>query len=362
MAVGLTKEGWLQLFIQMRSPTGFLSRRFTMKPGAIYNGSKVAIDIERIGEDVAIAVRACTGPNLNDVTNFTTKEFEPPAYNEAFPLNVCELLNRMAGVDPYTAAYQEYAGQLVAMLAKRFKVIDDMIIRGVELQAAQILTTGLLNLTDKNGAAVYTLDFKAKTAHFPTVSTAWATAATATPLDDIKSLANLIRSNGKVNPNRITFGEGAWTNFLNTAQVKEALDNRRIETGRVIPEMDDSGAVFQGDMWIGSYKYELWTYPEEYKDPQTGNPTKYIPDDLVVVDSTRTRYDMTSARVPGPIALDPRVADLLPDRLVSRRDGLDITPNLYASTNGKQLMGELESRPLLIPVQIDGFGCIDTAP
>lgn len=362
MAVELKREGWLQLFTQMRRPVGFLSRRFTVKPGGIYSGDKVAIDVQRFGEDVAVAIKKCTGPNLNDIDIFTTKEFEPPAYGEAFPLDVCELLNRMAGVDPFTAAYTDYAGQLVAKMAQGFMLIDDKIQRAVELQASQILQTGKLTLTGKDGATVYELDFKPKVAHFPTVAIAWATSATAKPLDDIKALADLIRSNGKVSPNRLTFGEKAWSDFLNTAQVKEYLDNRRMELGMIDPAMEDSGAVLQGRIWIGSYYYDCWTYPEDYKDPQTGNPVKYVKDDKVIIDSTRTRFDMTSARVPLPLGPDPRVEGLLPGRLSSRDAGFDVTPNVYPTPNGKQIMGELESRPLLIPVQIDGFGCLDVAP
>ena len=362
MAVEIKREGWLQLFTQMRSPSGFLSRRFTVKPGGIYMGDKVAIDIQRFGEDVAIAIKKCTGPNLNDIDIFTTKEFTPPAYGEAFNLDVCELLNRMAGVDPYTAAYTEYAGQLVAKMAQGFMVIDDKIQRAVELQASQILQTGKLLLLDDNGATVYEIDFKPKATHFPTVGTAWSDAVNSTPLDDIKSLADKVRTDGKVNPNRLTFGDLAFSQFMNSDQVQAALNNRRIEVGFIDPEMEDSGAVNQGRIWIGSYAYDMWTYPEEYKDPQTGNPVKYVEDDKVVVDSTRTRFDMTSARVPLPLGPDPRVEGLLPGRLSSREGSFDVTPNVYPTPNGKQIMGELESRPLLVPVQIDGFGCLDVNP
>lgn len=362
MPVEIKREGWLQLFTQMRSPTGFLQRRFTIKPGGIYSGEKVAIDIQRFGEDVAVAVKKCSGPNLNDIDEFTTKEFTPPAYGEAFPLDVCELLNRMAGVDPFSAAGVGYSAQLGAKMAQGFMVVDDKITRAVELQASQILQTGKLALTDEDAATVYELDFKPKATHFPTVSTAWSTSATCTPLDDIRALADVIRSDGKVNPNRITFGDKAWSDFLNSDQVKAYLDNRRLEMGMVDPAMDDAGAVYQGRIWIGSYSYDLWTYPEEYKDPATGNPVKYIADDKVIVDSTRTRFDMTSARVPLPLGPDPRVEGLLPGRLSSRENSFDVTPNVYPTPNGKQIMGELESRPLLIPVQIDGFGCLDVAP
>ena len=362
MAVEIKRTGWLQLFTQMRSPTGFLTRRFTVKPGGIYNGDKVTIDIQRFGEDVAIAIKKCTGPNLNDIDLFTTKEFTPPAYGEAFPLDVCDLLNRMAGVDPFTAAYTEYSGQLVAKMAQGFMLIDDKIQRAVELQASQILQTGKLVLTDDNGATVYEIDFKPKATHFPTVSTAWSDAATCTPLDDIQAVGNKIRSDGKVNPNRLTFGEAAFSNFMNSDQVQKALNNRRIEVGFIDPELDDSGAINQGRIWIGSYAYDMFTYPEEFKDPQTGNPTKYIGDDKVVVDSLRTRFDMTSARVPLPLGPDPRVEGLLPGRMSSRAGNFDVTPNVYPTPNGKQIMGELESRPLLVPVQIDGFGCLTTEP
>ena len=362
MAVGITREGWIQLFTQMRAPTGFLSRMFTIKPGGIYNGTKVAIDIERYGEEVAIAIKKCTGPNLNDFDIFTTKEFEPPAYGEAFPLDVCDLLNRMAGVDPFTAAYQEYSLAVSAKMARGFTLIGGKIDRAVELQASQILQTGILTLTDGAGATVYTLDFKPKATHFPTTGTAWSTVATADPLGDLEALASVIRADGKIDPDMVIMGAVALKNFMRNADVLAQLDNRRIDIGEIAPEMVDSGATLYGHVWVGTYRMSIWTYPDTFTDPQTGLPVKYIADDKVVMKSSRTRLDMTSARVPLPLGPDPRVAGLLPGRLSSRPAGFDVTPNVYATPNGKQIVGELESCTLLIPVQIDGFGCLDTQP
>ncbi len=360
MAVEIAKVGWIQLYTQMRSPNGFLSRFFTMKPGGNYSGKKVAIDIQRFDEDVAIAITKCSGPNLNDIDEFTTKEFTPPAYGEAFPVDVCELLERMAGTDPYTAAYQSDAAQLMAIMAKGFMIIDDKIKRAVELQASQILQTGKLTLTNKAGTEVYTLDFLPKASHFPTVGVSWSNTATADPLGDLEALAEVIRADGKIDSDMLIMGKTALRNFLKNEDVQAVLDNRRIDIGAIRPEMVDSGATFYGYVWVGTYRMEIWTYPDTYKDPQTGNPTKYIADDKVVILSSNTRLDMTSAKVPLPLGPDPRVAGLMPGRMTSREEGYDVTPNLYASQNGKQIMGELESRPLLVPVQIDGFGCLDT--
>lgn len=359
MAVQIEREGWLQVFRQSRRPNGFLQRLFTVKPGGIYNGTKVAIDVQRTGEAVAIVVKQGAGPRLNDADVFTTKEFEPPAYGEAVPFNVNDLLQRMAGVDPMTAAYQDYAGQLLAYFINSFGLIDDKIVRGVELQASQILQTGTLDLKDENGVTLYSLDFKPKATHFPTAGTAWDQAGS-TKLDDLKALAKVIRADGKVNPDRLIMGDAALSEFLKDEEVQKALDNRRIDVGEIAPEMADSGATFYGHVWIGAYRFQIWTYPDTYTDPQTELPVEYVDEGNVIMLSTRTRLDRTSARVPLPLGPDPRVASLLPGRVSSRENGIDVTPNVYCTPNGKQIMGELESRTLLIPVQIDGFGCLDT--
>ena len=359
MSVKLNREGWLQLFTQMRRAPGFFSRLFTIKPGGIYNGTKVAIDIERYGEDVAVAIKKCTGPNLNDIDKFTTKEFEPPSYGEAFSLDVCELLDRMAGVDPYTAAYQEYAGDFTAKSAKGFMLIFNKIQRAVELQASQILQTGKLTLTNKTGDTVYELDYKPKTAHFPATSTTWGDSGD-DKIGDLTSLAEEIRANGQVDPDMLVFGSVALREFLKDSEVKDLLDNRRVNIGEINPRMVDSGATFHGFVWLGDYEFQIWSNKSTYKDPETGDIVKYMTDDKVVVMSSNTRLDMTSARVPLPLGPDPRVADLVPPRMSSREQNFDVTPNVYPTPNGKQIMGELESRPLLIPVQIDGFGCLTT--
>lgn len=360
MTVEIIRTGWMPLFEQRRSPNMFLSRMFTVKPGNVHDGDKVAIDIERSGESVAVAIQKCTGPNLNDIDEWTTKEFEPPAYGEAFPCDVCTLVSRMAGVDPFTDAYNGYVASLMAKLTKGFVLIDDKIKRAVELQASQILQTGMLTLTNAAGDTVYNVDFKPKATHFPTVAVSWSTVATATPLDDLKALAKVIRADGKINPDMLIMGDTALSNFLKNEEVKAQLDNRRMEVGQIAPQFEDSGATLYGFIWVGAYRFSIWTYPDSFEDTVTLLPTEFISADNVVMTSTRTRFDMTSARVPLPLGPDPRVAAIMPGRMTSAEGGFDVTPNMYATLNGKEIMGELESRTLLIPVQIDGYGCLDT--
>lgn len=359
MAANPFATGWMTAFKQMRRPTDFLQSLFVMRPENEYNGKKIEIDIQRFEENVAVAIKAGTESNLNDMDIVTGKEFTPPAYGEAVPCDVNDLLERSVGVDPYTDAGVGYMAKLVRKLTMAFTVIVAMITRGVEVQASQILQTGKLTLTGFTGDVRYELDFKPKTTHFPSVSTSWS-AAGADPLGDLQSLIDVIRTDGKVNANQLIMGAVALKNFLANEAVQAALDNRRITIGEIAPRLDNRGATFYGFVWIGAYMCQIWTYPEEYTSAETGLPVKYVDDDKVIVLSDRTRLDFTTARVPLPLGPDPRVASIMPGRLLDVGTNLDMTPNLYCTPNGKQVMAEVESRPLLIPTQIDGFGCLDT--
>lgn len=352
--------GWMALFRQMRSPTGFLQSFFRMRPGNAYNGSKVQVEVVRNGERLAIPVKRGTGPNMNDASLSTVKEFTPPAYNEGFPADVEELVERMEGNDPYTDANTSYAAKLMAKLMSYFRLGTDMIGRGVELQAAQILQTGKLSLTDAAANVRYELDFLPKATHFPTVGTGWG-AAGSTKLQDLQDLAKVIRADGKVNPDTLIFGARALDRFLSDDDVQKKLDNVRIDIGQVRPRQAMGGATFYGFVWVGAYRMEMWTYPEGYDAP-AGSWTEYVDTDKVVMLSSSTRFDRTSARVPLPLGPDPRVASLMPGRLTDAGMDMDVTPNLYCTPNGKQLMAEIESRVLLVPAQIDGFGCVLTQP
>ena len=295
MAVELGAVGWLQLLTQMRKPSGFLSRKFTVKPGGIYRGTKVAIDVERFGEEVAVAIKSFSGANLNDFDQFTTKEFTPPAYGEAFGLDIAELVNRMAGEDPHSAAYADSAGRITAKMAKGFSIVDDKINRAMEQQAAQIYQTGMLSLTNAAGDVVYEIDYKPKASHFPTVSVSWSDTANSTPLNDLEDLCGVIRTDGKVDCDDVYMGKQALRNLINNENLGDALDNRGIDIGAIRPEMSDSGATFYGFLWVGTYRLFLWAYDDEFT--LNGSVNKYLDPNKVIVTSTKTRLDKTSARV-----------------------------------------------------------------
>lgn len=358
MATELFRKRMIQAFEQTRGPDLALSRKFTIRPGNISDTEKVVIDIERYDEDVAPVVFALEGPNLNKTDLFTTKEFTPPTLNEGAALDVGQLLFRLPGQTEYDATDVSWMAAMVRHMLRNMRLMANKIARNREWQASQILTTGLLDLNDKNGNLAYQIDFKPKATHFPTAGVAWDT-GTPTILADIESLADVIRDDGLIDVTELWMGDSSFNAFVADTGIQQHYDNRRMDMGRIDPAQLGDGAKFQGTLSIGNYQFSIITYNGRGILPGTSTKVKFLPSDKVIFVSPDTRLDTVFGGVPRVVPVDPRFAGFLPDR-VAIPGAVDMAPNIYATENGKQTMFELESRPLLIPTQIDGFGCLDT--
>ncbi len=149
---------------------------------------------------------------------------------------------------------------------------------------------------------------------------------------------------------------------LRDDEVKERLDNRRIEMGRIVP-MDrmGNGGTFRGVIEIGNYSYDIYSYGGRYKDPQTKAKIQYMDESKVIVRASDGRLDGTFGAIPRIVPPESRVLHFIPDR-VSDTDGRrDMFMNAWVSPDGEQLFVGAGSRPLMIPTAIDTFGCLETS-
>ena len=357
MATEIFRKRLIEKFEQTRGPDLALSSKFTVRPGNIADTEKVAIDIERYDEDVSPVVTALEGPTLNATDQFTTKEWTPPTINEGASLDVGQLLKRLPGQTEYAATDTSWQAAMVTHMLRLMRLMGNKIARNREWQASQILQTGILQLTNENGDLAYEVDFKPKATHFPTAGTAWDAAGD--PLGDIESLADVIRTDGLIDVDELWMGAASFNAFVADTAVQAHYDNRRMNFGSIEPAQLGMGAKFQGTLSIGNYQFSIITYNGRGILPGAGSKTKFLADDKVVFVGTETRLDTLFGGIPRVVPVDPRFAGFLPDR-IAIPGAVDMAPNIYATQNGKQTMFELESRPLLIPTQIDGYGCLDT--
>lgn len=342
----------------------FLSGFFRSPPQNFHTSEMIEIDIDRDEEDIAIVVTdLSTGARLNESSLYTNKGFTPPVFDEKGPISAYSLLKREGGRSPFMDP--EFGAHATRQAFRLFRKLEKKIRRSIEVMASQVLQSGKLTLIDQTGTALYTLDFQPKATHFPTVTTDWGTVnaggdRTDDPLGDLASLARVVRRDGKRKPNRLVFGTQAFEHFISHPKVNERLDNRSMQLGQVAPEMRGEGATFQGWVWIGHYRFEMWTYDGFYKHPQSGDLVDYVDENNVIMLSDGGRLDLSYGAIPLIGERDPRALPFLPPRMSSSDLGLDLTTNAWITEDNKQLMVSAGTRPLTIPTAIDTFGCLKT--
>lgn len=346
----------IDMYLEESSAPMFLSGFFQSPPANFHTTEDVEIDVQRDTEQVAIVVRDLSlPPNHNENSLFTNKRLKPPIYDEEGAVTAFEMIQRQPGENPFQNP--NYAASAVRQSFAIFRKLENKIRRAIELQASQVLQTGQLNLIDKTGAAAYAIDFGPKATHFVT-PTAWAlNGSTGAPLTDLANLSNVIRRDGKREPKRAIFGVGAFTRFLANADVKVALDSLRGSIAQIAPEVRGQGATFQGWVWVGHYRLEMWTYDGFYAHQQTGVSTTFVGDNKVILNGDG-RLDLTYGAIPLIVSPDQRALPFLPPRIASEGRGLDLTTNAWVTADGKRVMVSAGTRPLTIPTAIDTFGCL----
>jgi len=357
-----TTSRMLGAYVQEQVPTLYLSGMFESPQQNFYSGESVEIDIVRSDEDIAIVIQdLSTGHRMNSTDLYTNKQFTPPIYKEAVAINSFDLLKRMPGNDPFQDP--DYRADVMTRLTSGMVKVQRKIRRSIELQASQILQTGILTLTDETGAALYTLDYKPKASHFPTSGTAWGTAG-ADPLGDILALANVIRNDGLSDPDELHFGENAYQTFIQDDTVQKHLNGRRIDQGSVVPMTPrGAGGNHRGFIDIGNYTYQIFTYGGRYKDPQTGAKIPYLDTGKVIVRASSGRMDATFGAIPNIgrlLGAGDQLLPELPGRISDTAGGVDLFTNAWITPDGEQLFGGVGTRPLLIPTAIDTYGCLTT--
>jgi len=361
---GNTTRRMISAYYQEASPTAFFSGMFQTRPENFHTSEEVEIDIVRSEEDVSIVIQdLSTGYRMNSDDLYTNKGFKPPVHKEGIPINAFDLIKRMPGQNPFESP--DFRANVITKMFTGMRKVERKIRRAIELQASQVMQTGVVTLADINGTALYTLDYQPKSAHFPTAGTSWASATLAQKIADLQSLCNVIRGNGLTKPDQLIMGETAWENLLQTTGFADVrFDSRRADVGTITPARSvGEGGIYHGTIEVGNYKLDLFTYDGRYKDPQSGTSTQFMDPGKIIVRASGGRMDATFGAIPNIGALlgaSGRLIPELPNRMSSAANGMDLFTNVWMSTDGEQLFGGVGARPLMIPTAIDTYGCLDT--
>lgn len=361
---GTTTRRMISAYFQEATVLAFFTGMFQTRPENIHTSEEIEIDIVRSEEDVSIAITDISaGYRMNSEDIYTNKGIKPPVHKEAIPINAHSLIKRMPGQDPFKAP--DFRANVIVRMLNGMRKVERKIRRAIELQAAQVMQTGTVTLTDQTGADIYTLDYKPKASHFPTAGVSWATATLAQKIADLTSLCDQIRSDGLSDPDELVFGADAWENLLQTSGFLERFDALRANLGMITAmESRGGGGIYRGTIELGNYKLDVFTLNNRYKHPQTGVSTPYMNPGKIVARVSTARMDACWGAIPNiGRELGAQGANLIPElpsRMSSAEMGMDLSTNVWLTPDGENMFGGVGSRPLLVPTAIDTFGCLDT--
>lgn len=317
-AQGLYTKKLVEVYKQKISPTGFLRSFFRREESATL---EVSIEVQRGYEKVAVDVIRGTEGNRNQFTRTTEKIFIPPLYKEYFDRTTLQLYDRLYGA---TEINDAIFAQYINNVADAIVALRDKIERAYELQCAQVFETGVVKLN----APGTSIDFKRKTGSIVDLGAGNYFANNVDPFVVFQNGCNFLRQTGKAVGGKFIaiMGSTALSDLLANTKftARQNLFNMALDTVNS-PLMNAEGATYHGTVTAGSYKVELWAYPQFYDDPTTGVQTAYVNPKKITIIPENLKAILGFAAVPqlitpnNPIPQQGQylIRDFIDERLTS---------------------------------------------
>jgi len=350
---------------------GFLSSFFVTTPDSFTDAEFCDLDEVYEGEEIAPTVTdLSTGAVTLVEEKFINKQIPFPVYALDSPAQVAKLMERQPGESAFVTTKINWLSRLAHILVKAMGRMTKMIRRSMELQAAQVLQTGDIILTDEKGKQTFRLGLSPNASHFPTVAVPWADLNTdtipgsgGTPLDDLDALADVIRNDGLVDVTTAIMGDQAWKDFIRNKWVQENLKKDVLNMGALNPQIQNLGGKRMGYIDYGAYRYLFYTYNARYNPfGDKNNKVKFLdPNKVILLPEVG---DLDFRRLFGGIPTvrtDTTFDQIFGTSKTQIGDEYDIRPRVYWDVKNETFMGEIKSRPLMLPVSINRFGCLIVA-
>lgn len=218
---------------------------------------------------------------------FTTNSYKPAYIKQKFVTSATELTeSRTAGEALYGGKSPSQRG--AEKLAEELLKHEDMVSRREEWMAAQLLTTGKVDVVGEGINQV--VDFGLDATHKITLTTTdrWSDAGSA-PLVDLAAWQKLMLKDSGMNPEILVGDTDAITALVNHASVKGLLDTRRIDMGMINPRELATGVVFWGTLITNGINLDIYSYTEWYTD-DNGDDQALLPAGRLIMSSTRADF------------------------------------------------------------------------
>lgn len=249
---------------------------------------RINIDFVKGNRRLAPFVHPMIGGKTVPNAGYQTASYEPPLMAPNKITTAEELLNRLAGENPYSG--KTAAERAVERLGKDMAELEDMITRREEWMATQAIFTGKIPVIGVGVEEEIDFGFENK----ETISKAadkWS-AETADPIADIRKWRLKVQQTGHVNCNVMIMSSDVVNHFLNNKKVQALLDTKAYDLAAITPKELPNGATYVGT--INEFGLDIYEYNEFYLDdwtnPETPEDKALVPEKTIALLSTSANY------------------------------------------------------------------------
>lgn len=329
------------------SPTSFLKSLFKTKTTSAL---EISIEVKRHGEPIAVDVLRGTSGNINAWNKSTEKLIIPPFFDERFSLNQLDGYDRIFGQSGDVTADQ--FARVLDSAADKVILLKDKINRRYELMAAQVLTTGIVTLTNGDN-----IDFLRQGSSKGVLGAGnWWTEAAIDPDTTLEAGAKFIRTQGLYGGAEfnVIMGAKAWNAYKNNPIIQKKNDIKAWSLSDISsPIMFGTGSAYLGRVTAGSYIFNIWSYPQFYNPAGTDKTGKvpYIADEQVVILPNDYSFSFVYGGVPHIVRNTGNIA--VPE-YVSYAPGEFLIDN-YVDSRVANHEFAVKSAGVPIPTQVDAI-------
>ena len=301
---------------------------------------KIDVDIYKGNQKMAAFVSPKVGSITVKKEGWKTETYTPPLIGLDDITTAEDILTRSIGENVYSQkSPDERAAEI---LLRDMARLDTMIEIREEWMCAKALFTGAVDVSGEGVSQ--NIDFGMSNSHKVTLGTGvkW-TDTGINPLTDIATWKTLIAKDSFLSADIVIMGAGAAKAFINNAEVQKNLDIRNIDLGVIRPQELPSGAKYIGSDRLNGVDY--YTYEGFYVDPTTGVQTPFVPNGAVLLASKSARTSMMY----GAVTIADENTKALLTYAMAR------VPDSWVSKKPAARFIQLNSRPLPVPHDIDGF-------
>lgn len=267
----------------------------------------------------------------------TVKIYTPALVKPARPITLIDIRSRQVGETLYNPTPPDVRAR--KMLAKDMVELNDSIIRRKIQQGSELIFTGKITQIGEGVSQVIDYDFTNK---FTLSGTDLWSDQNSDPIKFLSDRRLAIMASGAPTPNVILADHDAAVALMRHPAILKLADNKGVDIGNIDTRLLPEGVTHHG--YLRDVGMDVFSYVGRYTDDD-GVEHPFIPAGSIAILSSNDPFTFHYGAI---TIMEPKTEEFV---LVQGQ----VVPQSWATREPAQRWLQLQSRPLAVPANVDGW-------